>query len=214
MQNNFSEVEQRVRRYWYTDGLGELIGGGMFILLGLHFSLQQYFGDRSLVGVILQSSLILFLIAAMYVGRRLISALKVRLTYPRTGYVEYQVVDKNRYWSRVLTMAIAMAIAMFMVVISRSVTAIDSLAAVTGALVALILLIKQGWSSGIRRFYLLSVTSLILGIGLSVSGLPSGYNLAAYYGLMGMILAVSGGLTLRRYLRENPLPAEAERQNG
>jgi len=33
MQSNLSDVEERVKRYWYTDGIGELIGGGMFILL-------------------------------------------------------------------------------------------------------------------------------------------------------------------------------------
>src|SRR5512138_856027 len=125
MNNNFSDVEQRVKRYWYTDGIGELIGGGMFLLLGLYFSLQQYFGDRSLVGALLQSGLVLFLIVAIFFGRRLINALKARLTYPRTGYVEYQAIEKNKFWQRVLTMAIAMAIAMFMVVISRRVSAID-----------------------------------------------------------------------------------------
>ncbi|HSB01801.1 MAG TPA: hypothetical protein VLE49_14215 [Anaerolineales bacterium] len=214
MQSNFSEVERRVKRYWYTDGLWELIGGGMFILLGLYFSLQQYFGDQSPMGVILQSSLILFLIAAIFLGRRLINALKGRLTYPRTGYVEYQTVEKNSFWRRILTMTIAMTIAMFMVVISRRVDALDSTAALTGALVAVILLVKQGWSSGMPRFYLLSAVSLILGVALSVSGLPSGYNLAVYYGLMGIAFAISGGLTLRHYLHENPLPADAEPRNG
>jgi hypothetical protein len=214
MQNNFSEVERRVKRYWYTDGLGELIGGGMFLLLGLYFGLQQYLGDGSSMGAILQSGLILFLIAAIFFGRRLINALKTRLTYPRTGYVEYQIVAKNKFWQRVLTMAIAMAIGMFVIVVSHRVNAIDSVVAVTGALVAVILLIKQGWSSGMPRFYLLSAISLVLGISLSVSGFPRGYNLTAFYGLMGIVFAISGGLTLRRYLKENPLPADAERQNG
>jgi len=28
MNNNVSDVEQRVKRYWFVDGFGELIGGG------------------------------------------------------------------------------------------------------------------------------------------------------------------------------------------
>lgn len=214
MQSNFSEVERRVKRYWYTDGIGELIGGGMFILLGLYFSLQQYFGDHSLVGLILESSLVVFMIVAIFFGRRLINVLKARVTYPRTGYVEYQTIDKNKFWRRFLIMAIAMAIAMFVVVISRSVNAIDSTVALTGALVAVILLVKQGWSSSMPRFYVLSAVSLILGIALSISGLPRGYNLTAFYGFMGIAFVISGGLTLRRYLRENPLPLNVEHQNG
>ncbi len=214
MQSDFSEVEQRVKRDWYTDGIGELIGGAMFLLLGLYFFLQQYFGDRPSVSVILESGLVVFMIVALVLGRRLNNALKARLTYPRTGYVEYRRAEKNKFWRRILTVVFAMVIGMFVIVIARNVNAIDSLVAVTGALVAVILLVKQGWSSGMPRFYLLSAISLVLGIALSFSGLPRGYNLTAYYGLMGVTFALSGGLTLRRYLQENHLPADMEQQNG
>lgn len=208
MQNYFSEVEQRVKRYWYTDGIGELLGGGLFLLLGLYFSIQQYFGDQSLVGVILQSSFALVLIGGVMIGRRLINHLKTRLTYPRTGYVEYQSPEKNMTRQRIFAAFIAMTVAVLSVVLTRRIEAIDSMVAVTGVLVAIILLVKQGWSSKMPRFYVLSAVSLILGIALSLSSLPSGYNLGAFYGLMGTAFALSGGVTLGRYLRENPLPAE------
>ena len=209
MKSSSSDVEGRVRRYWYTDGIGELIGGGMFLLLGLYFSAQQYFGDKSLVGVILQSSFVVILIGGVFVGRRVVNILKTRVTYPRTGYVEYLVNDRNMMWRRILSAAIAMAVAISALFIVRRIDAIDSMVAVTGVLVAIIFAVKQGWSSGVGRFYVLSIISLILGIGLSVSGLPRGYNLGAFYGLMGTAFAISGGLTLRRYLRENPMPAES-----
>jgi hypothetical protein len=208
MQNSYSDVEQRVKRYWYTDGIGELIGGGVFLLLGLYFSIQQYFGDHSLVGVLLQSSFAVILIGLMLVGRRLINLLKIRLTYPRTGYVEYPTTEKNAKTRRVLAGAIAMGVAMGSVVIARRVAAVDSMVAITGVLVALILLVKQGWSAGMPRFYALSAVSFLLGAALSISGLPRGYNLGTFYGLMGTAFLVSGGLTLQRYLHANPMPAE------
>ena len=40
MSRDFSDVEQRVRRYWYVDGIGELLGGGMFLLLALYNILE------------------------------------------------------------------------------------------------------------------------------------------------------------------------------
>ena len=49
---------------------------------------------------------------------------------------------------------------------------------------------------------------MILGILLSVSGLPNGYSLGLFYGLMGVFFMISGGLTLQHYLSENPLPGE------
>jgi hypothetical protein len=208
MQTNLSNAEQRVKRYWYTDGIGELIGGALFLLIGAYFSIQQYFGDESAVGAILQSGLIVILIGAVIIGRRTINALKTRLTYPRTGYVDYSAPEKNVMWRRVFTIAIGMAVAIFSIAITRRINTIDSMVAVTGVLVAVILLVKQGWSFGVPRFYLLSAASLILGIVLSVSGLPKGYNLGLFYGLIGIAFATSGGLTLRHYLQENPMPAE------
>lgn len=212
MNNNLSDIEQRVKRYWYTDGIGELIGGGMFLLLGLYFSAQQYFGDQSLVGGILQSSLALILIGGMLIGRHVINLLKARVTYPRTGYVEYRTNGGNMVLRRIIIVVIAMAVAMLSLLIARRVDVIDSMVAVTGVLVAFILFVKQAWSSRMGRFYVLSAVSLILGIALSVSGLPRGYNLGAFYGLMGIAFAVSGGLTLRHYLTENPSPAEGSNE--
>lgn len=208
MQTNLSDVEQRVRRYWYTDGIGELIGGGMFLLLGLYFSIQQYYGDQSFVGVVLQSGFALIFIGGAIVARQLINALKIRLTYPRTGYVEYSASGKNVVWRRVGAVFVAMIVATFSIVITRKFDAIDSLVAVTGLLIGLMLLAKQDWSSGLPRFYTLSAISVILGIVLSLSGLPRGYDLGAFYGLMGTAFVISGSLTLRRYLKENPLPEE------
>jgi len=89
--------------------------------------------------------------------------------------------------------------------ITRRFNTIDAMVALTGLLVAVILIVKQGWASGIGRFYFLSMVSVALGVVLSISGLAQGYNLGLYYGLMGIAFAVLGGLTLMKYLRENPL---------
>ena len=210
MSRDFSDVEQRVRRYWYVDGIGELLGGGMFLLLALYFSVQQYFGDQSLVGVILQSSFALILIGGVVITRRLIHALKARITYPRTGYVEYE--QKNEIQRRLLAIVVATTVGVVSVLITRRITQIDALVAISGVLVAIVLLVKQGWTAKVMRFYFLSLIAVILGIALSMSGLPRGYNLGAFYGLMGTAFVISGALTLVRYLRENPLPAE--NQNG
>jgi hypothetical protein len=45
-------------------------------------------------------------------------------------------------------------------------------------------------------------------VALSFSQLPNGYNLAAFYGVMGLIVMLSGGWVLFRYLKENPMQAE------
>ena len=212
MQNDFSDVERRVRRYWYTDGIGELIGGGMFILMGVYFALQQLLGQNSTLGGILQASLILVLIGGMYVSRRLINALKARVTYPRTGYVEYQVDERNIKGRRIGVAILAFAISALTMVFVRLFQTFDSIVLVTGVAVGLILVFLRAKSAGLARFYVMGTVSVLLGLALSVSKLPNGYSLGLFYGLMGMCFMVSGGLTLRLYLEENPLPAES--QNG
>lgn len=213
MQSNISDVEQRVKRYWYTDGIGELIGGGMFILLGIFFTAQQYFGENSMLGGLLQAGLVLLLIGGMYIGRWLIKELKARLTYPRTGYVEYQVDQANINRRRAIAAVVAILVAGLTMIFAQGMPSFLNLTlALTGIAVGLILIFAQGRGSGLERFYLLGGISFVLGIVLSLSGLADGYALGLFYGLMGLMFAVSGGLVLRRYLQENPLPAEAERE--
>lgn len=209
MQHNVFDIEQRVKRYWYTDGIGELIGGGMFILLGIYFALQGFLGQNSMIGGILQVSLILVMIGGMAVSRRLINTLKTRLTYPRTGYVEYQVDEQKMKFRRVWVMILAFVISTLTMVFVRLFQAFDSIVAVTGVAVGLILVILRAKSAGLSRFYILGTISIALGLALSMSGLSNGYNLGLFYGLMGLCFMLSGGWTLRRYLEANPLPVNA-----
>jgi len=208
MQNNLSEVEQRVKRYWFTDGFAELIGGGMFILLGVYFSMQEFLGQNSLVGGLLQASLVLLMIAGVYASRRLINSLKTRITYPRTGYVEYPANKKETRSRLILVVILAVAISALSMAFIRLFQSFDSMVAVTGFVVGMVLVLLRAKASGLARFYILGAVSMILGFVLSVSGLPNGHSLGLFYGLMGLCFLVSGGLTLQHYLHTNPLPAE------
>jgi hypothetical protein len=210
MQNNLSDVERRVKRYWYTDGIGELTGGGMFILMGVYFALQGFLGQNSTLGALLQASLILVMIGGIYVSRRLINTLKTRVTYPRTGYVEYQVDERNMKWRRIGVAFLAFTISALTMLFVRLFHSFDSIVLVTGVAVALILVFLRAKSAGVARFYVLGAVSLILGLALSVSQLPNAYSLGLFYGMMGLSFMISGGLTLRRYLEENHLPAESQ----
>jgi hypothetical protein len=84
----------------------------------------------------------------------------------------------------------------------------DSMVAVTGFIVGMILVLLRAKAAGLVRFYILGAISFILGLLLSISGLSNGYSLSLFYGLMGLCFFLSGGLTLRQYLHENPLPVE------
>ena len=209
MKDETTQIRQRVNRYWYSDGIGEMMGGVMFFLLAAYFSLQQYLGDESFIGGLLQAGLVLLLIGGVFVGRRVVNTVKARITYPRTGYVEYRTNNRNAVLMRVLAAFTAMTVASISIFVVRRFDSIDAMVAVTGVLVAVILMVKQAWTSGVGRFYFLSAAALVFGGILSVSGFTRGYNLGLFYGLMGLAFVISGGLTLKRYLNDNPLPTEA-----
>lgn len=209
MENNeIKQVKQRVKRYWYTDGIAELTSGGLFVLLGVYFGTQGFLGEGSTASIILQISLILVMVGGIFGVRWLVSTLKMRLTYPRTGYVEYRVNEKDAKVRRYVVAGVAMAIAIVSIVLFDYIRGLDTMALITGLLVGVIFIALRGKSSGLNRFYLLGGLAIVLGVALSFSGLSQAYNLGLFYGLLGIAVMISGGLVLRRYLSENPLPPE------
>lgn len=214
MQSDLSGVERRVKRYWFTDGIGELIGGGMLALLGIYFALQQFLEKfltgSSLTTLLLQNGFFLLVfIGGWSIAQRLINSLKTRLTYPRTGYVEYRTNPERTskgWW--ILYAVLSAALSAFIVLLAYLLRFFDAVAAVTGLIGAWVFVIMRARSSGLTRFYVLAGISLALGFVLSVSGLPVGYNAGLFYGLMGICVSVSGGWTLRRYLQNNSMPVE------
>jgi hypothetical protein len=210
--DEMKQVEKRVRRYWYTDGIAELASGGMFLLLGLYFGVLGYFEEGSLVSVILQVSMILVFVGGAFGVRWLVNTLKSRLTYPRTGYVEYRVNEKDVKMRRYVVIAVAMIFAIASIVLIDFIRGLESMVLFTGVIVGVIFIALRGKSSGLRRFYLLGGLSIVIGIGLAYSGLPQIYTLTLFYSLLGAAILISGGLVLRRYLAENP--SLAENTNG
>ena len=207
MNSNFSDVEQRVKRYWFKDGIGELAGGGLFVVLGLFFAGNEWLPPNSLARTLLDSSLILVLIGGMFIARWFINLLKTHLTYPRTGYVKYYPGKKNTPSRRTLTAVVAMSVSILMVLFGRVTGSFNWIPGFTGLAVGVILIMTQAQSGG-RKFYVLGFFSIIVGLTLSFGVLSEAYSLGLFYGLIGVAAMISGGLTLARYLRENPMPAE------
>ena len=63
-----------------------------------------------------------------------------------------------------------------------------------------------GWSYGLRRFYLLAVYTLLLGLPMALLPLEDKFVLALFFFGCGLGWIVSGGLTLRGYLQNTQPP--------
>jgi hypothetical protein len=201
MNDDLEHVVQRTRQYWFSDGLVELSIGGIFIFLGLYFFIQSILQPGSLASLIMQAGLILAIFGAIFLGRRLVNRFKSRLTYPRTGYVTYPKASRKL---RLLIMSLVM-VTMAIIVglfLTSSVT-INWVPAITGLIVSIIWLVSAV-RVGLVRFYVQSLLSLLLGAGLSLLTLETYQSLAIYYSGVGLVLAISGGLTLFKYLHQSP----------
>ena len=205
MKDDINYHVQRTRQYWHVDGLAELVAGGIFILLGAYFFALATLPPSSLLNILLQAGFALIFIGSLLLGKRLVSALKARLTFPRTGFVAYRRANGRSRW-----ISAGLALIMAALVAALVATAPASLAwmpAITGLVVAGVWLLFAS-RVGLPRFFLLAIASLSFGMGLSLARLGDIPGLAIYYPLMGFILLLSGGLTLRSYLKQAPAPQE------
>ena len=203
-------VEGRVRAYWYADGWAEIAGGAVLILLGIFFAGQGWLPKPSLARALLAPVLLIVLAGGGgIITPRIVSAMKARFTYPRTGYISYRV-DKTKPRQRSLAAGIVGAVfAAVLVGVAVIVGSTDWVPGITGVLMGAILVYMNVPLSGLRRFYWMAGFCAILGIALSLVPLSLDYRLAILYSVIGLSFVLTGGWSLRRYLRDNPLPAEA-----
>jgi hypothetical protein len=212
MNNKLSDIEGRVKLYWYTDGLAELLTGGLFILLGVYFGVQGYLGENSSMSVFLQVGLVLLMMTGAISVSWLVNTLKTRLTYPRTGFVEYRADEPDARQRRYTVMAVSIILLIASMNLFKYIPGFDSMVLVIGTLAGVVFLMLRGKSSDGKRFPVLGLFSILLGIGLSLSRLSEVYRLGLFFGLFGIASLVSGGLVLGGYLNQNPKPVE--QQNG
>lgn len=207
MQFQLRDLEQRVKSYWFADGLAEISGGAAFLIIGFYFAFTELSLD-AWWGGILQAAFVLVLLGTLFAGRVLIGSLKQRYVYPRTGFVEYKVDPKTLNARRLVAGVTAAAVAAILITFAPLEGGIDWVVALTGAVVGAVLFFGQARRAGLEHFAILGFVSVLMGFLLSISAWPDGYAIGSYYGGMGICFIISGTLAFRRFLRENPAPVE------
>lgn len=186
-------MNNRVYQYQNIDGLGELGFGAMWFYLGLTISLYIIFPDVYPPLINLAS----FGLPLIGWG---MGKLKERVTYPRTGYAVPRV---PRYLIFVFGGGLILL------------NMLDALVWKTNFMTALIQPISLGFitaclllwmGGGLVRFYYLAAAAFLSGAFLSWYGVNIYAGMVLHSTALGLLLMISGGVTLRRYLREHPRP--------
>lgn len=206
MGSDLDRLMQRPYRYWYEDGIAELVTGILLSLLALFYYLDTRLVMSGPLGMVGHLVLVAFIVGLFISSRWWINKVKQWITYPRTGYVAYRRPQGWQRWRRLL-------LAMLVGAMVGGATALASLPVHwSPVLVGLAFsgtFLYQAWRVGVLRLYTLALVALVTGIVVGISGLTAMMANVAFFGFLGLCLGISGGVTLARYLHSTPAPDPA-----
>ena len=210
MTDDLKHSQLRAIQYFYADGSFEFGFGLLCLLLGVYFFVETHVQGWLLA--VVDGSLVLVMIGGAWLINRLIKRLKERLTWPRTGYIKYRREEGPRRGWRVATGLVVGGLvgAIGAVLVTSLNIRLATMPVLTGFILGIVLGFL-GWRARLPRFYLLA--GLSAATGLAVSGMENAIALAACYLAIGLLLFVSGGVTLWVYLRSTRPPESTLSEN-
>jgi len=205
IKNQIENISRRTREYWLEDGLGEIVGAAVFLLIGL-FSLLEGMTEPGFWRCVTGIAAMLAIGAGPWLARPVIKKLKNRLTYPRTGYVAYRMPSKQK---RLLSMIIAAFVTLVVVALlmQRPEVSLAWIPLIEGIAVGGYLY-YVGYKHNLLRFQVQAVIALSLGATLSFAGVGDLIGVGLFFLIMGMVVLAAGSMTLRKYLQSSPTPQE------
>lgn len=198
------DLARRPVRYWNVDGLPELMTGLLWIVWGGAWILgQQVPHDwRWAAYWLLVPPL---LAAAMYGTTVAIRRLKARVTFPRTGYVEWKAPDRRTRLGAA-TVAIVAALALAGMVLTGGARSSGQMAtpviAVILSLGFVVVSVRQ------RAPHVLALGGLGLALGFALGWTHGGWASVNWLFLgLGIACTLFGSVRLARFLARHPAPS-------
>jgi hypothetical protein len=209
----------RALQYQHVDGGFELTFGGAFLLMAVCFYVITRIAASNsfLSNNLLPFTPLVVFVGGVYLMDTLVQRLRMRVTYPRTGYIDYQKPRPLKRSTRLIIwigIPVLTVILLVLLFLNRSqfhTEGQDDMSILMPSFSGLLfsgLWMIAGWKTSLPRFYLIAAVSLLLSAGLFLNGVGGNTGMALLLGAMGVVLCVSGGLTLRHYLLKNPFPQE------
>jgi MFS family permease len=200
---NLKKSQQRAIQYWFMDGLAELSGGLICLLLAIIFFIQH----RLPVTPLSYKALFLIPFIIAFGIRWIMQRVKEHSTYLRTG----KVTPKSG-WENQGAMAIAISFTVLLLglmffQILQAPKSIDWMPGIGGLIFAFIFA-WTGYQTALLRLYFLSLFCLLTGVGLAIVGLGGLLGATLLCILTSLILFVFGSVTRWTYLHQNPLLPE------
>jgi hypothetical protein len=187
---------------WYEDGLADLALGGYFLVLGTFALGQALTPPGSPLWLLWATGTPLVILLGGVATGWAIRRLKARLTYPRTGYINFE-----RRYTGLSGAGRILAVVLLAAVISAGSVVLSGRLANLTLIFGLVLsgaFAYLGQRVGLRRYLAVGLWCLVLGVALAALPLTMEQGGAAFYALAGAGLAVSGFAAWRRFDRIAP----------
>jgi hypothetical protein len=197
---NLDDVARRPVQYWNVDGLPELMMGLLWMVWGgawLFGETLPHDWSRTAYWLVVPALLALSPLAV----HRAVRALKLRLTFPRTGYVDWNAPSRS---ARLVGAAVAVLVAAALAVLilttgPRQPQATTVILGVMLSLGFLAVSLRQ------RAPHFLALAGVAAALGLAIGTLKAGWASTNWlFVALGAACAATGSLRLVRFLRRNP----------
>jgi hypothetical protein len=201
---DLNEIARRPEKYWSADGLPEIVMGSLWMVWGSAWVIGERL-PRDWANIYWMAAPLLLVISSL-VAVWVIKRLKARLTFPRTGYVEWKAQSARvRLATAVLAMVTAAVLAA--VVFGGDAGMGRHAPVVLGAILALAFL-----AAGVRQRapHLLVLAAVAIALGLAVGVVAEGWTAVHWLFIgLGAATSIAGGLRLASFMGKHP-PATME----
>ena len=201
---DLDEIARRPARYWTIDGLPELMLGVLWIVSGGAWLLGQQVPARwpwKAYWLIVAPALALGGFAANALTR----ALKRRVTFPRSGYVDWRPPDRRSRTRLAATIVVGAAMLAWAALSSRQPALEDRAPAVLSVIIALSFVaisIRQ------RTPHHLALAAAAVAFPVALASLTTGWDTTYWlFVALGAACALVGAIRLTRFVRSHPLPS-------
>lgn len=199
MTQDIDKIMKRTQSYFYEDGVAEIAVGVLFVAIGL-LMLTINAASRGLaLAVLIGLGLPALTIGGVFAVRWAVKAVKTRMVYPRTGYVSYREQPQRQPRLVLLLIIALMGFILFLPEWAEGLPMFEGW--FMGAV-----FIFMGYHVGLKRLYVIGALAAAIGLGAAYLRLDDILGSSVTFGVIGIVLLISGGLALLAYLRNNPMP--------
>lgn len=210
MKHSLDAIIRQTRRYWYVDGLAEITVGLIFIVLSGYFFAQARIKTISVNPVLANLVLLAVFLLVAWLFRGALQAVKARITYPRTGYVAFPAHHGQPLWQRYGLLIWLILVSVSLIALASRSHSFPAWEPLLMGAIGGITMLAVSYRFGLLRLAVLAC-ALVL-VGGVVAYVNPGESLALLLSSLmdGVCFIISGGITLVRYLLNNPRATEAD----